>query len=274
MTAEMAQDEQALLWNGTAGKSWIAAEASVDVMYRPFEDLLVAATPPGRRVLDIGCGTGSTTRAVARAAGECVGVDISAPMIAAAAARAAREGVNARFICADAEVHDFAPASFDLVMSRFGVMFFADPSRAFANLRRATRAGGRLHAFVWREAAENDFMTRAERAAAHLLPPRPERAPDAPGPFAFARPERVRGILQDGGWSGIDIAKLDIECAFPERELLHYLTWMGPVGRILQQADAPVRTKVMDTVRAAFDPFVHGDEVRFTAACWSVDAHA
>lgn len=265
-----AQDEQALLWNGAAGQSWIAAEATVDAMYKPFEDLLVAAAAGSGRVLDIGCGTGSTTRAVARAADECVGVDISAPMIATA--RAARDGVNARFIVADAETYDFTAASFDLVVSRFGVMFFADPVRAFANLRRAAR--GRLRAFVWREAAQNDFMTLAERAAAPLLPPRPERARDAPGPFAFADPQRVRGVLRDSGWNGIDIAKLDVECAFPERELLHYLTWMGPVGRILQQRDAPTRAKVMDIVRPAFDPFVRGDEVRFTAACWMVDAHA
>lgn len=272
MTTQMAQDEQALLWNGTAGQSWIAAEATVDAMYKPFEYLLVAAAAGNGRILDVGCGTGSTTRAMARVTDECVGLDISAPMIATA--QAAREGVNARFIVADAQTYDFAAASFDLVVSRFGVMFFADPSRAFANLRRATRPGGKLRAFVWREAAQNDFMTLAERAAAHLLPPRPERALDAPGPFAFADPKRMRGVLNDSGWSGIDIAKLDIECSFPERELSHYLTWMGPVGRILQQRDAPTRAKVMDIVRLAFDPFVHGDEVRFTAACWMVDAHA
>ncbi len=103
MTTQMAQDEQALLWNGTAGQSWIAAEATVDAMYKPFEDLLVAAAAGKGRVLDIGCGTGGTTRAVARETDECVGVDISAPMIDAATARVARETVNARFIVADAQ---------------------------------------------------------------------------------------------------------------------------------------------------------------------------
>ncbi|MGZ5930352.1 MAG: class I SAM-dependent methyltransferase [Rhizomicrobium sp.] len=271
------QDEQRALWNGPAGRGWIAAQGTLDQMYQPFEDFLAAAAQiAGGRVLDIGCGTGSTTRAAARgAAGHCLGVDISSAMIAAAQARAEQEGIPASFVCADAETYAFAPASFDLLMSRFGVMFFADPVRAFANLRRAARDGARLEIFAWRDAAENPFMTAAEQAAAPLLPRAlSRRAPDAPGPFAFAEPGRVRAILEKSGWADIEIAPLDVECRFPESALVHYLTWMGPIGRILQEADAPTRAKVVDAVRAAFDIFVQGAEVRFNAACWKIDAHA
>src|SRR5690349_15766118 len=125
------RDEQATLWNGPAGRAWVDAQEPLDQMFQPFEDLLVAAIAAGSggRVLDVGCGTGSTTLAVARRlgpTGRCKGIDISEPMLAAARARAAREGVPASFIRADAQVHAFAPASFDMIISRFGVMFFED----------------------------------------------------------------------------------------------------------------------------------------------------
>jgi SAM-dependent methyltransferase len=270
-------DQQMLLWNGTAGRGWIAAQAALDQMYKPFEDLLVqaAAAVPGGRILDIGCGTGSTTLAVARAGcGSCLGVDISEPMIAVAMARAERGNDCARFICADAETYAFVPGSFDAVISRFGIMFFADPVRAFINLCRAVREGGALHVFAWRGPKENSFMTAAERAAAPLLPRRAQSAPDGPGPFAFADAGRVRGVLEKSGWTGIDIRPIDIACNFPEAELVRYLTWMGPVGRILQEADDHTRALVVKTVRAAFEPYVHGAEVRFTPACWMIHARA
>ena len=264
--------EQAALWNGPAGRGWVEAQAALDQMYKPFEELLAAAVAGGR-VLDIGCGTGCTTLAVARGArGDCLGVDISAPMIATARARAERDGVAARFVCADAETYAFAPASFDALMSRFGVMFFGDPVRAFSNLRRAARKDAQLRFAAWRAPAENSFMTAAERAAAPLLPPPPARPPDAPGPFAFADRRRVGAILEQSGWADIEIRPLDIGCAFPERALDHYLTWMGPIGRILQEADARTRARVMAAVRPAFDPYVRGAEVCFTAACWMVSA--
>ena len=155
---------------------------------------------PERRVLDVGCGTGSTTLAVARllgAKGRCTGIDISEPMIAAARARAEREGTPASFIRADAQTHAFEPASFDMIISRFGVMFFDDSVRAFANLRRAARDDAELRFIAWRSAAENPFMTTAERAAAPLLPNLPARRPDAPGQFAFA--DRAPGPPHPGG---------------------------------------------------------------------------
>jgi len=271
--------EQERLWNGTAGRSWVEAQAVTDVMYRPFEVLLTdaAAEISGGRVLDIGCGAGSTTLAVARRLGvgaDCTGIDISAPLIAAAKTLAEQEGVAATFIRADAQDYGFAPASFDFLMSRFGVMFFNDPLRAFANLHHATRKDGRLRFFAWRAPSENPFMTAAERAAAPLLPPLPPRPPGLPGPFAFADRDRIHAILEESGWSGIEIAPADVGCVFPEAELVGYLTWMGPVGRILQEVGEAKRGQVVEVIRAAFEPFVQGGEVRCNAACWSVAARA
>lgn len=272
-------DAQATLWNGPAGRAWVDAQAVLDGMLRPFEDLLVDAVgaASATRVLDVGCGTGSTTLAVARrlgAGGRSMGIDISEPMIAAARARAAGEDSAARFVRADAQSYTFEPAGFDLVVSRFGVMFFDDPPRAFANLRRAARDDARLWFVAWRSAADNPFMTTAERAAAPLLPALPPRRADAPGQFAFADRQRVQAILEQGGWSAIDIQPVDVECAIPERELLQYVSRLGPVGLLLQQANTCTRERVLARVRAAFDPYVHGDEVRFTAACWTVAARA
>jgi ubiquinone/menaquinone biosynthesis C-methylase UbiE len=272
-------NEQAALWNGHAGRAWVAAQEVLDRMFKPFEDLLVdmIGAGSGHRVLDVGCGTGSTTLAMARrlgAKGHCIGADVSAPMIAAAQARAQREGSTASFIRADAQTYAFGPASFDRIMSRFGVMFFDDPVLAFANLRRAARDGAELRCITWRSAAENPFMTTAERAAAPLLPNLASRRPGAPGQFSFADRHLVSSILEQGGWTGIDIQPLDVDCTLPEKELVGYLTRLGPVGLILQEADERTRTQVIDTVRSAFDPYVHGTEVRYTAACWMVSARA
>jgi len=268
---------QASLWNGRAGQAWVETQDLLDRLFRPIEQRLAkAALADGaKHLLDVGCGTGSTTVAAARllgAQGRCVGIDISEPMIGAARARAQREGLSATFIRADAQTYAFEPASFDRVISRFGVMFFDDPVAAFANLRRATRAGGALQFFAWRGPDENPFMTTAERAAAPLLPNMPVRQPDAPGQFAFADRHRIHRLLEESGWAAIDIQPIDIDCTLPEAELADYFTRLGPVGLALEGADVATRAEVIETVRAAFDPFVRGNEVRFTAACWAVNA--
>src|SRR4051812_39645773 len=169
-------DEQTALWNGPAGRAWVETQELLDQVFKPFENLLVEAVSAGSvkgRVLDVGCGTGGTTVAAARlfgAKGCCTGIDISEPMVGVAQARAERESLPARFICANAQGHAFAPGSFDMIISRFGVMFFDDPVRAFANLRRAAMDNAEFRFIAWRSAAENPFMTTAERAAAPLLP--------------------------------------------------------------------------------------------------------
>ena len=271
-------DEQWQRWNGPAGLAWVETQELLDRLFQPFEALLVdAVTSAGRRhVLDVGCGTGSTTLAIARRLGDggCTGIDISEAMLGLAQARAEREHTGATFIRADAATYPFGPATFDGIVSRFGVMFFGDPVGAFANLRRATTDNGGMCLIVWRSADENRFMTTAERAAAPLLPNRQPRRPDAPGQFAFANGVYVRSILERSGWKDIDVQALDVPCAMPESALLPYLTRFGPVGIALQEVDEQPRADIVATVRAAFDPFVDGEVVRFIAACWTVTARA
>lgn len=269
--------EQSKLWNGTAGQAWVEGQQLLDGMFQPFERLLSDEARQGgaRQVLDVGCGAGATTLAIARALGpgaECTGIDISDPLVKAARARAASENIAARFLCEDAQAAALPAAHFDLLVSRFGVMFFEDAVRAFANLRRASAPGARLRFITFRSAAENPFMTAAERAAAPFAPDLPPRKPGAPGQFALAERERNEALLRDSGWSGIELRPLDIECRFPAAALDGYMTRFGPLGLYLAQADAATRERLVTAVRAAFTPYVKGDEVRFTAACWMLCA--
>ena len=274
-----AGQEQAELWNNRGGRAWVEAEEMLDNLFRPQCDTLAeeVGRRPSSRVLDVGCGTGATTVAAAQRLGErgsCTGIDISEPMVTAARARAERERAPARFLLGDAGTHRFEPSSFDLLISRFGVMFFADPVLAFTNLRRAAADGAELRFIVWRDPEENPFMTAAERAAAPLLPDLPPRQPGAPGQFALADPDRVRAILTDSGWTSARLEPVDFSCAMPEPHFDHYLAHLGPVGRALQAEDEPTRTRVLETIRPAFDPYVQAGEARFTAACWMLEARA
>ena len=272
-------NDQSALWNGPTGQVWVEHQAMIDALFAPFQALLagaVAAVSP-RALLDIGCGAGSTTLAFARMLGDdahCTGIDISDPMIAAAKAHAARRHLPVRFIRADAQSHDFASDRFDMIVSRFGVMFFDDPVRAFTNLRQAARPQAALRFIAWRGPEENGFMTAAERAAAPLLPEVPVRVPNAPGQFGFADGDRVRQILDRAGWTEIVVRPVDVACTMPETALMTYLTQMGPLGQVLRNTDSRAHAGIIAQVRTAFDPYVDGNEVRFTAACWMVAATA
>lgn len=274
-----AHQEQLGLWNGSAGMAWVEAQAVLDAAFAPFESMLVAAVraAAARSVLDVGCGTGSTTRAVARLLaeqGSCTGIDISEPMLAAAAALARADNVTARFIRGDAQSHAFEPASFDMIVSRFGVMFFDDCVQAFTNLRRALREGGSLRFIAWRGPQQNPFMTAAERAAAPWLPSLPLRQADVPGQFGLASASRIRSILEASGWGQCEVEPVDVPCEFAADQLHLYMTRLGPLGRVLGEAAEPARSQILSAVRAAFEPYVQGERVRFNAACWNVGALA
>jgi len=278
-TREPNRDEAAR-WNESSGPIWVEMQDALDRMFAPFAARLVEEAFPreGGRVLDVGCGSGATTLAMARRLGPtglCFGVDISGPLVAAAKARAAAEGVaSAAFVQADAQTYAFAPASFDAVISRFGVMFFDDPEAAFANIRRTARRGAKLTFVAWRSPAENPFMTAATRAAAPFLPTFPAPDPDAPGQFAFADGDKVRRILDASGWTDIDVRPIDVPSSLAEKDLLAYVTKLGPVGLALRDADEPTRARTVEALRVAFEPYVQNGEAGFTAACWLVSACA
>ena len=271
--------DQAALWNGPAGQAWVDSQMLLDEIFAPFAVRLADAVGAAgaRRILDIGCGAGATALAAARragATGRVTGIDISRPMLQLAQARAEDEGLPAEFLCADAERYGFAANAFDMAISRFGVMFFGNSVGAFANIRGAMVSGGVLHAIAWRAPQENPFMTAAEQAAVPLLPAMPPRPPGGPGQFAFADSERVLGLLWDSGWSEIAIEPIDVECDFPASMLAAYVMRLGPLGIYLGQAGAEEREGIVAAVLPAFDRFIDGDCVRFTAACWAITARA
>lgn len=273
----IANPEQAALWNDRAGRSWAELSDMLDRLLAPFLTPLLDEIGPvaGRRILDVGCGAGALTFAAADRGGVCVGVDISAPLIEAARARAAISGATtADFVHADAQTHRFEAESFDALISRFGMMFFDDPVAAFRNLRSAVRPGARLACLAWRGAAENSFMTAAERAAAEILPQIPARVETGPGQFGFADPDRVRAILRDSGWKDGALRPVDLDCAMPEGDLRLYARRMGPVGQLLPTLDEAMQSAVERRVEAAFRPWLRSGEARFTAACWMVTAEA
>jgi len=271
---------QAELWNGPAGRNWVEQNALLDRLLAPLVPPLVEAVgrQGARAVLDVGCGAGGSTFAIAESLdrqGRCTGLDISAPLIDLARRRAAELEIdNADFLVADVQQHAFTPESFDAIISRFGVMFFDDPVIAFANLRAAARPDAGLACIAWRGTAENAFMTAAERAAAPLLPEPPPRAPNAPGQFAFADADYVAGILAKAGWRGVDLRPLDVACEISAEDLEIYAVRMGPVSLALPGLEPDHREAVIAAVKAGFAPFVTDGVARFTAACWMVTGRA
>jgi SAM-dependent methyltransferase len=275
-TEKQEGEHPSTVWKGASGNAWVEMQHVLDAMLAPFTPLVLdgALRAETHRVLDVGCGAGATTLAAARrlgADGSCTGVDVSPPLIEAARRRAheAAPG-NARFVLGDAQTHAFEPDAFDALVSRFGVMFFADPVAAFANLHRAIRPEGTLAFVAWRSPRENPFMTEAARAAAPFLPALAPPDPAAPGQWAFADPSRVRGILEASGWRDVAIEPVDVPSSVAVADLDEYLARLGPVGVALQDADDATRSRVTAAVRAAFDRYVEGDIARFTAACWRV----
>ena len=191
-------EDQRAYWNAEAGETWAREAARLDALLAPFSALALAALTPraGERVLDIGCGAGATTRALAELGCEALGVDVSAPLLGAAE----RQGGGARYLLADAGA-DPLPGPFDAAISRFGVMFFEDPVAAFAHIRAALRPGGRLAFVCWGPLSENAWASAPLDAVADLLPALPEPPPPhAPGPFGLSRPGRAVEVLTAAGW--------------------------------------------------------------------------
>ncbi|MBZ9680835.1 MULTISPECIES: class I SAM-dependent methyltransferase [unclassified Mesorhizobium] len=271
---------QAALWNDASGKAWVEMQPILDEILAPLERLVVDAGYPreGGNVLDIGCGAGATTLAMARRVGNngrCVGLDISQPLVALATERTqAEEVANASFEVGDAQTYAFESGRFDAVVSRFGIMFFDDPVAAFSNIRQAARRGGKLAFVAWRSPAENDFMTTAARAAAPFLPTAPAPDPDAPGQFAFADGAKVKRILEASGWSSIDVRQANLPCKIAEGDLMMYATRLGPLAAALREVDQATAEKIITVLPAAFAPFVKDGQARFNAACWLVTALA
>jgi SAM-dependent methyltransferase len=274
--------DQVAYWNGPAGQRWADRQASQDILLKPVADLVVdhAGFKPGERVIDVGCGSGATTVAFAREvapSGRVLGVDVSEPMLARAR-QSAPTDLPIEFVRADATVYPFEPSSFDVLASRFGVMFFADPALSFANMRKALKPAGRLAFACWREPRENPFFMAPLAAAYKHVPKLPQQGPEDPGPFAFASETRVRRILGDAGFTGVGMEAcpllLDAAIGGGLDGAVQGALQIGPVSRALDGQPEPLRTAAANEIRAALTPFVKGDAVLLPASVWLVTARA
>ena len=267
-------------WNGPLGEKWARYQTEMDRTLADSAEaaLALAAAQPGERVLDIGCGAGGTTLLLAEAVGPggaVTGVDVSQPLLTLARTRTRAENIH--FLEADAAAYPFG-AEFDLIFSRFGVMFFADPVAAFANIRKAADGAARLAFICWQAVKENEWAALPFKIAKPFLPEQQAGDPHAPGPFAFADATRLRAVLEGAGFSAIriepfhgymNLGRTPAGAAFQSTNL------MGPTARALRHADEATRSRVMDAIAHGLARRQTGDaEIRLRTACWLVSARA
>jgi SAM-dependent methyltransferase len=275
-TKEELAAEQAAYWKGAGGTMWLGAYERIQRGIAGFSEVALAAADAqaGERVLDVGCGTGGTTAELAAAVGaegHVLGVDISEPLVGAARARGLG---NAAFEVADATTHAFEPAAFDLVFSRFGVMFFADPVAAFRNIRRAMKPSGRLVFLCWRTPAENPWAAVPMRAAQPFLPPMARPGPEDPGQYSFGDRNRVERILTQAGFGCLSIEPVDLMMnqGTDIPDVLERIGDFGPLARAFKDVAPEQVARAKAAIAEALKPHATADGVQLAGACWLVRA--
>jgi ubiquinone/menaquinone biosynthesis C-methylase UbiE len=272
--------EQIAYWNGPGGHHWADRQQRQDMVLAPVSEALLrrAAAQPGETVIDIGCGCGATSFELARrvgANGRVIGIDISAPMLERARALTP-PGAPVEFVLADATVHPFVPHSADLLFSRFGVMFFAEPAVSFANMRKALRPSGRLVFACWRTPRDNPWMMFGLREAYKHVPKLPELGPEDPGPFSFSKEERVHRILDEAGFTGIAMERVDLQLDIATggglESALETTLAIGPTSRALEDQPPEKVAAVTEAIRAALAAHVKGSAVPLGGSIWIVTA--
>lgn len=275
---------QIAYWNDRAAVTWTTFQERLDALFEPLTALALdaAAPAPGEQIIDVGCGCGATVLALADrvgANGQVLGLDISEPMAARARERITAAGLtNARVTVSDAAVHAFPRENADLLFSRFGVMFFADPVAAFANLRRALRQDGRLLCAAWRPLTDNPWFTVPLHAAQAMLPPQPPADPNAPGPFALANPDRTLGIFADAGWHDVILTRHDVPMHFAAagqiEQATEFATRVGALARMLADVDPAIHARVRQAVADALNAYDGPAGINLSGSIWLISARA
>lgn len=274
--------DQIAYWNGPGGQHWTDRQQAQDTLLAPVSDILIdrARVNAGERIVDVGCGCGATAIAFAQKVGptgQVLGIDISAPMLARAR-QLAPAGLPVDFVLADATVYPFVSGSFDFLVSRFGVMFFAQPALSFANMRRALRLSGRLAFACWREPRDNPWLMTPLQAVYKHVPKLPQVGPEDPGPFSFASEQRVQRILSEAGFAGIAMEpcnlSLDVGMGRGLDAAVETALEIGPAARALEGQPSDVLAAAGNSIREALTPFISGQSVRLPASIWIVTASA
>jgi ubiquinone/menaquinone biosynthesis C-methylase UbiE len=274
--------DQIAYWNGPGGQRWADRQEMQDILLAPVAELLIerAQIKSAERAIDIGCGSGAVSIAVAEKVGQSghvLGIDVSAPMLARAR-QVAPQGLSVDFILADATIYPFERASVDLLISRFGVMFFAEPARSFGNLRKALKSSGRLAFACWREPRENPFFMTPLQAVYKHVPKLPAVGPEDPGPFSFASEQRVRRILSEAGFSQVTMEPcnlvLDPAVGRGLEAAVKSALEIGPAARALAEQPPEVLAAAAQSIRDALALHVKGQSVPLDASIWIVTANA
>jgi ubiquinone/menaquinone biosynthesis C-methylase UbiE len=267
-------------WNGPGGQRWLNRQPLQDALLTPISAILLDRAAPrvGDFVLDIGCGCGATTFALAQRVaptGHVLGLDVSSLMLERAR-ELAPAGLAVEFALSDATVYPFEPGRGDLLCSRFGVMFFADPGASFANMRRGLRRAARMAFTCWRQARENPWLLVPLQEAYRYVPRLPEVGPEDPGPFSFADQRRVRRVLEVAGFEAISLEAIDLSLDLANGggldAAVETAVAMGPASRALEGQPPELRAAAAESIRAALAQHQVADSVPLPAALWVVTA--
>lgn len=271
----MSNKEQEELWNGRMGSAWVSVEDYIDRMLEPISRVGIAraATSHGEKVIDIGCGCGTTTLQLAASGASVWGYDISENMIERANEKD-HGGAAVQYAVADAAEHPYAD-DHDVAFSRFGVMFFSDPVRAFTNIRSALKPGGRVVYLCWQPPANNPWLSIAGAALQPFMPedaPTPD--PDAPGPFSMANPDRTRNVLEEAGLVDIAIEPVEekIHLGKNIEELMEFQMQIGPLSALKESLDEETMQQAKQAVVDAFSQHIGDGGISLAAAAWLVTA--
>ena len=280
LCADDGNTEEIAYWNGSGGERWLKRQQVNEALLSPIADVLLDRAAPrvGEFVLDIGCGCGATTFALARCVGRtgrALGIDVSSPLIERAR-QLSPPDLHVDFVLADATAYPFEANRADLLCSRLGVMFFADPIRSFVNMRRGLRAGARLAFICWRKPRENPWaMLPLEQVYRHV-PRLPEVGPEDPGPFSFADEHRVRATLERAGFNAVVLEAVDLRLDLANGRGLDAAVdvalGIGPASRALERQPPASVAAAAESIRSALAPHQVADSVPLGAAVWAVTA--
>lgn len=266
------------LWNTFAGERWTRRQVDIDAMLAGFTQALMQASglegSAPRTVLDVGCGSGETSLMIADLGHKVTGVDISTSLLALAQKRAGNRE-NIRFLEADASDAVF-DEEFDLLISRFGVMFFDDPTAAFAHMVQQVKPGGRVVFVCWRPPAENEWVTMPMQVLVSVTEPPPPPPPDAPSPFAFANPERTKAILEAAGLTDVQFTPVDASMSMGSGKgaikAADFVMEVGPAALPIAQLPPETIAMVREKMELAILPRLKDGYLSLGGAIWVVEA--
>ena len=281
METKHINQDQKDFWNNQKGQIWVSLEQKIDSMLEPLGDetLKILAVKDGEHIIDVGCGTGTTTLKLAGLLcnnGSVTGVDISKPILECAKKKARESSANnIEFVLADAQNHDFVFESCDAIFSRFGLMFFEDPVAAFSNLRKGLKSGGRLTFVCWADRSVNDWIEVSTNIANKYLELPPKAAPRDPGPFAFEDPLYLNEVLSDAGWNEILIENFATTNVVGKsiKEAADFLSRMGPMSVPFENSEGSVQRKVIGALEECFVDYFTRRGVEMHFSTWIVIAN-